>query len=242
MPTYTRMFLVLSLAVSAWSADDPGCPGYPNTMRAEWESSLALDQAYVQYRKHPAPRLSTASYPRDSFIDHLLLTKMGEDGVLPAPITTDAEFVRRTYVDLTGRIPTPEQAEAFLNDSQSGKRANLISGLIASPAFVDQFTLFFSNKYKVTRGTSNVGLAGRNVFYQFVRDAFAKDRPYNEFIAEMLSASGEVDTVPGTQFFARNIAEAEISIPRGFVADIAVILPANASERQIDVEALTIDA
>lgn len=42
--------------------------------------------------------------------------------------------------------------------------------------------------------------------------------------------------------FARNIAEAEISIPRGFVADIAVILPANASERQIDVEALTIDA
>jgi len=207
MPTYTRLALVFSLTFCLWSADDPGCPGYPNAMRAEWEGSLALDQAYTAYRKNPNARRSTASYPRDSFIDHLLLTKMGEDGVTPAPITTDTEFVRRVYVDLTGRIPTPEQAEAFFSDSQAGKRAALVSRLVGSPAFVDQFTLFFANKYKVTRGNSNVGLAGRNVFYQFVRDAFQKDRPYNEFIAQMLSASGEVDTVPGAQFFARNIAE-----------------------------------
>ena len=207
MSTYTRIVLVLALTLPAWAADDPGCPGYPASVRAEWESSLALDQAYVAYRKNPGPRISTASYPRDSFIDQLLLNKMTEDGVAPAPVTTDAEFVRRTYVDLTGRIPTPEQAEAFFNDSQPAKRTSLITQLIASPAFVDQFTLFFANKYKVTRGNSNVGLAGRNVFYKFVRDAFEKDRPYNEFIAEMLGASGEVDKVPGAQFFARNIAE-----------------------------------
>ena len=207
MSTYTRIVLVLALSLHALAADDPGCPGYPASVRAEWESSLALDQAYVAYRKNPGPRISTASYPRDSFIDQLLLSKMTEDGVAPAPVTSDAEFVRRAYIDLTGRIPTPEQAEAFFSDSQPAKRSNLITQLIASPSFVDQFTLFFSNKYKVTRGNSNVGLAGRNVFYKFVRDAFEKDRPYNQFIAEMLGASGEVDKVPGTQFFARNIAE-----------------------------------
>lgn len=207
MSTYTRIFLVFSLSLTAWPADDPGCPAYPKAMRAAWESSLALDQAYVAYRKHPAPRTSTASYPRDSFIDHLMLNKMAADGVPPAPMTNDSEFVRRIHLDLTGRIPTPEQAEAFLADTQPTKRSNLIARLIASPAFVDQFTLFFSNKFKITRGTSNVGLAGRNVFYQFVREAFARDRPYNEFIAELLSARGEVDTVPGTQFFSRNIAE-----------------------------------
>lgn len=207
MSTYTRIVLVLALSLHAFAADDPGCPGYPASVRAEWESSLALDQAYVAYRKNPGPRISTASYPRDSFIDQLLLSKMTEDGVAPAPVTGDAEFVRRAYIDLTGRIPTPEQAEAFFSDSQPAKRSNLITQLIASPSFVDQFTLFFSNKYKVTRGNSNVGLAGRNVFYKFVRDAFEKDRPYNQFIAEMLGASGEVDKVPGTQFFARNIAE-----------------------------------
>ena len=190
------MVLVVCLMVPAWPAADPGCPGYPAAMRADWQESLALDQAYVQYRKRPGPRTSTASYPRDSFIDQLLLNKMAADGVAPAPLTTDAEFVRRIYVDLTGRIPTPEQAESFFSDTQPAKRANLITRLIASPSFVDQFTLFFSNKYKVTRGNSNVGLAGRNVFYQFVRDAFEKDRPYNEFISELLSASGEVDTVP----------------------------------------------
>lgn len=207
MSTYVRVVLLLSLSATAWAADDPGCPGYPAAVRAEWESSLALDQAYVAYRKSPGPRTSTASYPRDSFIDHLLLTKMAEDGVNPAPITTDAEFVRRAYLDLTGRIPTPEQAEAFFGNSQPAKRADLIGQLIGSSSFVDQFTLFFANKYKVTRGNGNVGLTGRNIFYKFVRDAFQKDRPYNEFIAEMLGATGEVDRVPGTQFFARNIAE-----------------------------------
>jgi hypothetical protein len=206
MPTYARMLLVVCLATAVWPAD-PGCPAYPASMRAEWQESLALDQAYVAYRKKPAARISTATYARDSFIDHVLLNKMAADGVAPAPVTTDAEFVRRVYVDLTGRIPTPEQAEAFFTDTQPAKRSNLIARLIASPAFVDQFTLFFSNKYKVTRGNANVGLTGRNIFYQFVHNALERDRPYNEFISEMLSAAGEVDSVPGTQFFARNIAE-----------------------------------
>src|SRR4051812_6437440 len=104
MPTYARMSLVVCLGAAALWPADPGCPGYPAAMRAEWQESLALDQAYVAYRQKPGRRTSTASYARDSFIDQLLLTKMAEDGVAPAPLTTDAEFVRRVYIDLTGRI------------------------------------------------------------------------------------------------------------------------------------------
>jgi len=190
---------------------DPGCPGYPAALRSDWEDSLAADQAYVAYarraRSLTGKNRAAADYPRDSFIDHQLFNKMTADGVAPAPIASDAEFLRRVSIDLTGRIPQPEDAEAFLKDTAQDKRAKLIAKLLNSPAFVDQFTLHFADKFKVSRGNSNVGLAGRNVFYSFVRDFVERDRPYSEFIREMLTATGDVDTVPGTQFFARYIAE-----------------------------------
>lgn len=212
--TYMRAFgklnLFTALAATAL-AQDPGCPSYPAAVRTEWEDSLAADQAYTAYaakaRRMANKNQSAASYLRDSFIDHRLFDKMVADGVAPAPVTNDAEFVRRVYLDLTGRTPQPQDAEAFFNSSAGDKRAQLIARLINSPAFVDQFTLYFANKFKVSRSSSTVGLSGRNVFHSFVKDFVQRDRPYNEFISEMLTATGDVDAVPGTQFFARYIAE-----------------------------------
>jgi hypothetical protein len=205
--------LFLALALSTFAQQDPGCPGYPAAVRSEWEDALASDQAYVAYAAR-AKRLANknqaaATYPRDSFVDHALFAKMAADGVAPAPIASDAEFLRRVHLDLTGRVPQPQEAEAFFADKAADKRVQMIAKLISSPAFVDQFTLYFANKFKVTRGApnGNVSLAGRNVFHAFLKDFVQRDRPYNEFVSEMLTATGDVDTTPGAQFFSRNIAE-----------------------------------
>jgi hypothetical protein len=202
--------LASSLAPGLAAQDDPNCPAYPRAVRADWQHSLELDQQQQAYQRLvKGQRLKPASVPsrRNSFIDHRLFNKMQADSVSAAPVTGDEEFLRRVYIDLTGRIPSAEQAEAFLNDSRADKRALLINELLASQAFTDQFARYFSEKFRVTRGSSNVGLEGRNAFYGFVRDFVARDRSYAEFIREMLTAEGEVDKVPGTQFFARNIAE-----------------------------------
>jgi len=176
-------------------------------MRAAWQSSRQLDAAFQAQPKTVRKNAATADYPRDSFIDQILLEKMTADGVEAAPLTTDQEFVRRIYLDLTGRIPTPEQTLEFVNDQQAGKRAALIDRLQKSLAYVDQFTLYFGNKFKVTRANRYVGLAGRNVFYKFVRDFVERDQPYNQFITQLLTAQGDVDTSPGVQFWARNFSD-----------------------------------
>lgn len=206
------LFTALALA-SLMGQSDPGCPGYPASVKAEWEDALAADQAYARYAAK-AKRLanknrSAATYERANFIDDFLFTKMETDGVAPAPVTNDAEFLRRVSIDLTGRIPQPQEAEAFFSNTSATKRAELIARLVNSPAFVDQFTLYFGNKFKITRGATNavVSLPGRNVWHAFLKDFVERDRPYNQFITEMLTATGDVDTVPGTQFFARYIAE-----------------------------------
>jgi hypothetical protein len=195
--------LVLSASVQA---ADPGCPRYPSAMRTEMMDIIELDRAYQQFgaaaRKSQVGGKSESVQFRN-FIDQQLFTKMAADKVSPASKSTDAEFLRRVYVDVTGRIPTPEAAQAFLESSDPDKRAKLIDQLINSPAYADQLTTFWANKFKVTRTHESIGTLGRNTFYEWLRKSMADDRPYNDFARELIGAAGEVDTVPGTQFFAR---------------------------------------
>jgi len=170
--------------------------------------SLELDRAFESLgRRRGTPRSAAtarqAIEARSNFIDQRLFLKMAADNVKPAPVSSDAEFLRRVTLDLTGRIPTPEAAEAFLNSSEADKRAKLIDSLLNSDGYSDQFTLYFLNKFRVSRNHESISVPARNTFYDFVRTFVRNDRPYDQFVREMLSANGEVDTQPGTQFFAR---------------------------------------
>ena len=170
--------------------------------------SLELDRAFETLgRKRNNPRSASvarqAAESRSNFIDQRLFAKMAADNVKPAPVSSDAEFLRRVTLDLTGRIPTPEAAETFLNDTASDKRAKLIDSLLDSDAYSDQFTLFFLNKFRVSRNHESISVPARNTFYEFVRSFVQTDRPYDQFVREMLAANGEVDSQPGAQFFAR---------------------------------------
>ena len=204
------LLLTLALAgtLAAQNSSDPYCPRYPDSVRTEIEESILLDREAQSYallmrkngaNKHAAERLASSG----NFVDQLVAKKMNLDGVSPAPQTTDAEFLRRLSLDLNGRIPSAEKAEAFLNDIGPDKRGRLIEDLLASPAYADQLTWFFLNRFKVTRAHESISTNARNVFYDFVHRAMAGDRPYNSFVRELLSAAGEVDDSPGTQFFAR---------------------------------------
>ena len=63
--------------------------------------------------------------PRKNFIDDYIFGRMERDGIQPAPAADDQEFVRRVYLDLTGRIPSAEQFRSFIEDSNPAKRDTL---------------------------------------------------------------------------------------------------------------------
>lgn len=203
------LLALFSLGNGASAADpgaaDPGCPRYPSAKRTEQLDILEMDRAFQQYGKSAQAQVGAraSAVQKNNFVDQRLFDKMSRDGVSPAPGSSDTEFLRRIYIDLTGRIPSPEAATAFLESQDPQKRAKLIEQLLNSPAYTDQITTFFANKFKVTRSHESIGTLGRNVFYEWLRKSIAEDRPYDDFVRELLAAAGEVDEVPGTQFFAR---------------------------------------
>ncbi|MEX2187444.1 MAG: DUF1549 domain-containing protein [Pirellulales bacterium] len=68
-------------------------------------------------------------------IDELVVAKLRKLGIVPSELSTDAEFLRRVSLDMTGTLPTPTEVEEFLADKSAGKREKKIEVLLASPAY-----------------------------------------------------------------------------------------------------------
>lgn len=128
-------------------------------------------------------------------IDQYLYADMEAAGVTPADKTTDAEFLRRASLDLTGRIPTADRVVSFLADTSTAKRAKLVDELLASSSWVDKWTMYFGDLFQNTETKPSVNLRrfdpGRNAFWKWIKDSLAANKPYNQMASELISAQGE---------------------------------------------------
>ena len=106
-------------------------------------------------------------------------------------MTTDTEFLRRVSIDLTGRIPTPDQVNSFTQSTDPSKRSSLIDQLMATDSFADNWTLFFSNMFQVTSGYYNfISIPGRDQFQAYLREFIQNDRSYRDVAREMIAFFG----------------------------------------------------
>ncbi len=125
-------------------------------------------------------------------IDHYLFKAMADAEVTPAPLTTDAEFARRVALDLTGRIPNAATLTSFLADTAPDKRAKYIESLLASPEWVDKWTMYFGDFLQNnSRNTQIVRFAdGVVAFNKYIRDSLASNKPYDQMARELIATQG----------------------------------------------------
>jgi hypothetical protein len=165
-----------------------------------------------RHRAVDPPKSGTIVFPpRANFIDDEIFNKMQQDGVAPAPLSSDAEFLRRVTLDLTGQIPTPDAVKAFLADTSPDKRAKTIDALIASDAFVDRWTMWFGDLVQNVRVAANSREQpqGRNAYYHYIHNSIAANKPYDQMVREVLSSSGDsfTDASGSVNYWIRNIQD-----------------------------------
>jgi hypothetical protein len=134
------------------------------------------------------PQTSQTRSPRANFIDAWIFGKMERDHIPHAPLASDAEFLRRVTLDLTGRIPTPDEIRAFLAHPD---RDQLIDRLLHSEAYVDKWAYFFMD---VFRANGKMG-RGMNLFHYWMQENLRVDRPYDEVAQSIISASAKSNHV-----------------------------------------------
>lgn len=128
-----------------------------------------------------------AAEPLHQRIDRLIAAKTPNYDKLAAPISSDAEFVRRVHLDVTGMIPTAKQVREFLADKAKDKRAKLIDKLLATPEYARQMQRRFDVMLMQRRRHKNVS---QGAWQKFLRESFAKNRPWDEIVREILAADG----------------------------------------------------
>ena len=118
--------------------------------------------------------------PRHNFIDQHVFAKARKFHLVPSPLSSDAEFLRRLCLDLTGRLPPVHRVRQFLADPDPQKRSRLIDLLLKSPEFVDHWSWRFYDFLRVISP----------VYKDWVRRAIAENKPYDQFARERVAAQG----------------------------------------------------
>lgn len=137
--------------------------------------------------------------PRNNFIDDLVWQKLAKLGITPSEPADDATFLRRAYLDVIGRLPSPEEARAFLDDPGSDKRARLVDALLERPEYAD----FWANKWAdlLRPNPYRVGIKATLNYDNWIRESFRQNKPQNEFVRELVSAQGSTWTNGATTLF-----------------------------------------
>jgi hypothetical protein len=150
-------------------------------------------------------------------VDPHTLRKWQQLGLVPSEVCSDEQFLRRLSLDLTGTLPTPAQVVAFVNDKDPQKRNKLVDRLLDSP----EYAYYFANKWadilRVKRKGQPMLAEGTFGFHGWIRDAIARDLPYDEFARGILTATGDETTNPATVWYK------ELREPQQFVDDTAQV-------------------
>lgn len=122
-------------------------------------------------------------------IDSLVDAGLKEQGVVPNAMTSDPIFLRRAYLDITGRIPTLEQAAEFLQTQSATKRRDLIDRLIQSEGNVSREFNYWADLLRIQSRLRN---APAGPYLDWIKDSIRENRPYDEMVRELISAEGYV--------------------------------------------------
>jgi hypothetical protein len=128
--------------------------------------------------------------PRN-FVDNHIFGKMQRDRIPHAALSTDAEFLRRATLDLTGRIPSTQEIRDFAADTDPNKRDKLVDRLLDTEAFVDKWAYFFMDTF---RANGKMG-RGQNLFHYWMKENLRVDRPYDEVARDIIASSAKSNHV-----------------------------------------------
>ena len=150
---------------------------------------------------NPKPGFVWKQLPQNNYVDQFIDAKLKRLKILGCPAVDDATFLRRVSEDLTGLPPTPQEIRAFLADPALAgvKRAREIDRLMARPSFVDHWTLKWGDLLQVNR--KYLGDKGAWEFREWVRQSIATNKPYDQFVRELLTSRGSSDENPAANYF-----------------------------------------
>ena len=157
-------------------------PSWPAT----WDRSPSATSSFrsrARFRKKVYEQL-----PRYNFIDDLVWKKLAALGITPSAPAPETTWLRRAFIDIIGRLPAPDEVREFLADASADRRRKVIDRLLERPEYAD----YWANKWAdlLRPNPYRVGVKAVFNYDAWIRDAFRKNKPYDQFVRELVAAQG----------------------------------------------------
>ncbi|MBM3981504.1 MAG: DUF1549 domain-containing protein [Planctomycetes bacterium] len=156
-------------------------------------------------------------FKEQTAVDKFTAKKWTELNIAPSGLCSDETFIRRVSLDLTGSLPDAKDVLAFINDKDPAKRDKLVDRLLETP----EYAYFFANKWadilRVKRRGQPNRAYGTFAFHTWIREAVANDKPYDDFVREIMVAIGDESKSPPTVWYK------EVRTPEQFVDDVSQV-------------------
>lgn len=138
----------------------------------------------------PRPDAPTSypAIPVNNKIDEMLWDKLRTMGILPSKLADDATFLRRMYIDVIGTLPRPDEVRAFLADRDTDKRRKWIDKVLDRSEYAAYWAMKWADILLVNR--DKLGDRGAYEMHRWLVDQMSRNRPYDEWVRELITASG----------------------------------------------------
>jgi len=174
---------------------------------------MARFQTHVDVFRALIPLGATvAKLPKaNHFVDDLVFAHLKKLGLPPSELCDDATFVRRVTIDIAGRLPTRAEAEAFCADADPERFEKLVDRLLASKDYADYFAGKWSAVLRNRRKTPADDAKPTFAFHGWIRENLDKNTSYDQFVRDVLTATGEEIKSPPVQWY-REVKDASAQL------------------------------
>lgn len=145
------------------------------------------------------PGFTWSQPPANNYIDEKVFAKLQHLSIQPSELCGDGEFLRRVYLDVLGKLPTVDEAKAFLADADPDKRARAIQVVLERPEYAEFWAQKLGDLLRVK--SSRMSPAGVRKFHRWLVDRVRRNVPYDRFARELLTAQGSTYFEPAANFY-----------------------------------------
>ena len=177
-----------------------------NLTRSVKNIKAALSDADIIEASKPFKDISPFEADSDfkpvCLIDEIVFAHLKERGLTPAKLCSDAVFVRRAFLDLTGKIPSPSKAKSFIDDKSPDKREKLVNELLGSSEFCSYFSMLFCDFLRVkAEFPINLWPNAAQAYHRFIYKSLEDNIGYDEMTKRILTSEGSNFRIGEVNFF-----------------------------------------
>jgi len=187
----------LAAAVSGTGAVTGGKPGEAFVM-ARYDAFTVGSQVLT------APEDTNFKWPNipeNNYIDELVHNKLKKIRITPSELSDDNTFARRVFLDLVGRVPSPDVVKKFAADKDPKKRDKLIDELLQDPAFADIWVMKFAELLQIRTDNNRFLYKSAFQYHGWLKERFAENMPVDKLVKTLLTANGDSFQNPAANYY-----------------------------------------